>query len=65
MTKEELRLRCCRIIGFHPESTMSILDCMRHLGDMRGIGRGIAAENLARELAEFVASHCGDSDPRK
>lgn len=53
MPYEKLRLRCCRIIGLHPEATETPLDCVRLLDNL-GRSRGIAAEMLARELAEFV-----------
>lgn len=63
MTNEDLRQRCCRIIGLHPESTVSILGCMRMLSNLQNSSRAIAAEMLARELAEYVSEQPNDPPP--
>jgi hypothetical protein len=54
MTYEELRQRCCRIIGLHQDAKETPLDCTRLLHHFQDSGRAIAAEMLARELAEYV-----------
>lgn len=46
--------RCCRIMGFHPDSTETPLDCLRLLNQLPQGSRAIAAEMMARELAEYV-----------
>lgn len=55
MTYDQLSMRCRRILNLYPDGTETPLDCMKFLPNISGIGRAIAAEMLARELAEYVA----------
>lgn len=57
MTYDQLCQRCRRIMGFSPEASESPLECMRFLKNFDHGGRGLAAEMLARELAEFIEAH--------
>jgi hypothetical protein len=58
MNYTDLRLRCHRIIGFAPNLGKSTLfDVIRYLDGLPRYSRAIAAEMLARELAEFVEEH--------
>ena len=57
MDYETLRMRCCRIIGLHPDAKERTIDCIRLLRDIPDPGRAMAAEMLARELAEYVEEH--------
>lgn len=58
MDYETLRRRCHRIMNLHPDSDESPLGCMRLLTHLDfGSSRAIAAEMLARELAEYVEEH--------
>lgn len=58
MTYEELRMRCNRIIGLAPDAPEAPIDCVKLLDQFRSYtSRSIAAEMLARELAEFLHEH--------
>jgi len=58
VTYEEMRMRCNRIIGLSPDAPEAPIDCVKLLGQYyNDSGRAIAAEMLARELAEFIHLH--------
>lgn len=55
MNYEELQQRCRRIMCLPSDGTETPLDCARMLQMMsNNYSRAIAAEMLARELAEYV-----------
>jgi hypothetical protein len=62
MTYEELRHRCRRIMGMSPDCTESLLDFMKLLDQFRsGSSRALAAEMLAREMAEYIEERHNDA----
>lgn len=51
---ERLRAQCKRIMNVHPDDSATPIDCVGMLRQLNGYPHGIAAETLARALAEYV-----------